>query len=160
MTKLQANLSIDPHTWEKAKSAYESASQRVEELIEADLDVSQIEDKDLLKKKKEDFEEDLEELDEEIKKLQSEKSSMESKLKAVKASLERKKREEKERKNSLEKFRKVFDREYTDDQENADRYPEDGSKGWVKPGHIPKIWVEELDMSKEELWDRCVEKMD
>lgn len=157
MVKSKVTLSIDPYTWEQAKNTYDSASQRIEELIEADIDASQIEDKELLERKKQELEEEIENLGEEIKQKKAEKSSKESELEAVKASLEVKKREEKERKKDIEKFKQVFERNYVDDRENADRYPDDGSRGWVKPDHIPEKWVERLDMSKQDLWERCLE---
>lgn len=135
MAKSRVNLTIDPYTHEKAKDVYNNFSQRVEELIEADLDVSKVQDTDLLKEEIKKKQTELEELNRKLEKLESRKDQVKADLNTAKATLKRKEREEREKSDEMERFNEVFVK--------AD---------WKRPDEIPDYWSDELDMSKDKLW--------
>jgi chromosome segregation ATPase len=140
MAKSRANLTLDPYTHEKAKDVYDNFSQRVEELIEADLDVSQVEDKELLKEEIKKKENELEDVENEISDLEDRRDHLEAELNTAKATLERKEREEKETEQEFDRFKEVFE-----------------EQDWRNPEDIPDYWRRELEMSKEELWEEVTE---
>ena len=135
MVKSRANLTIDPYTHEKAKDVYDNFSQRVEELIQADLDVSQVQDTELLKDEIEKKENELESIKRDMEDLEMKKDKVEADLNTAKATLKRKEREEKEKEDEMQRFKDVFEQ-----------------KEWSSPEQIKDYWSNELDMSKEELW--------
>jgi chromosome segregation protein len=100
--KSKATLSIPSRTWEQAKRTYPNASERVTELLEADLDVSQAEDEELIKQKIQEMEEEKESIESDIADLEEELQGVESELSAARSTLERLQREEEEEKDDLE----------------------------------------------------------
>lgn len=136
MAKSKATISIDPSTWEKAKSTYGSCSERIEELIEADLDVSQLEDVDMVESEINDLEEEKEELEKQKHDLEKEIQRVESELNTAQATLKRLQREKSKESDVLARFKKVFN-----------------ENDWRKPEDIKQFWVEETSKTKEELFD-------
>jgi predicted nuclease with TOPRIM domain len=143
LVKSKATLSLDPHTYEKAKRTYSSVSHRVEELLEADLDASKIDDKDLLREKEDELQSEIEEINQNIEDLQKEKQEVSDQLKVVKSKIERLEAQEEEIADELERFKQVFKK-----------------NDWQEPGEINDYWSQELEKEKQELWNigqNCVE---
>ncbi|MFT4892430.1 MAG: chromosome segregation ATPase [Candidatus Nanohaloarchaea archaeon] len=156
--KAKATLSIDARTWEQAKRTYDNASERITELLEADLDVTQVEDKELLLRKQQELEEERNELQEEIEELQKELGSVESELSATKSSLERLGREKQEKEANLEEFEEAYN------QGEVVKDPDSGKERKVplknfceKPDDIPDKWEQRTGIDKEELWEEVAE---
>lgn len=141
MTKAKATLSLDPHTYEKAKSTFESVSSKVDELLKRELDASQIENIDLLKEEVNQINEEIEEKRKTIDTKKSEVEQLESEKTAIKSKIERKKAKKKEIQDELERFKETFQTQYAEDD------------GWNKPEEIHSHWPNELEKSKEELWE-------
>ncbi|MFB6115316.1 MAG: hypothetical protein ABEK04_03410 [Candidatus Nanohalobium sp.] len=158
MAKSQATISLDPDTWESAKRTYDNASERIQELLEADMDASKIEDEELIQKKINELEEEKESLEQDIDSLEKELAHVESELKAYRSSLEQARREEEEKQDDLAVFLKAFGRNYLDTSRPG-RFDNEKTT-WAKPEHIDSRWVEQLDMSKEELWEKGLEEVD
>lgn len=137
--KSKATLSIPSRTWERAKREYPNASERITELLEADLDVSESDDKSIVKNKIQELQEKKESLEEEHERIQRELNDVESELSASRSTLERLKREEEEVSADLGRFKEVFAEKRSDGD-------------WKDPDRIPKFWVKETGKSKEELF--------
>lgn len=108
MAKSKVTLSIDPYTWEKYKNTYDNASARIQELMEADVDVSKVNDLDLLKDEIRKKEKKLEGLQDEKGRLEKEISKVESDLSTAKATLEKKVQEKEEKSDELSRFEEVY----------------------------------------------------
>lgn len=141
MTKAKATLSLDPRTYEKAKRTYDSVSERVEELLESDLDASKIDDIEVLKEKKEENNQKIEDIDEKIKELKLEKEQFESENIAIDNKIERIKTRKDEKQDELNRFKEVFRKKHKE------------ARDWLEPEDIQDYWPEELEKSKEELWE-------
>jgi len=139
MVKAKVTLSIDANTWEQFKSTYDNASQEVQDLMMSQLDISSIEDVDMVKDKIEELEEEREGLEEDIDKLQAEKQGVESQLSTARATLEKLEREEAEESDVLARFKR-------NSREN--KFPDD----WRKASDIPMRWVEDTKKTREELF--------
>jgi len=139
MAKSRANLTLDPNTHEKAKSVYDNFSQRVEELIQADLDVSQMEDVNMVKDEINNLEEEKGELVEEKEELEKKIQQVESELNTARATLKRLEREEADESDGLATFK-----------ENCSEgtFPNE----WRKPDDIPSFWIDETGKNREELF--------
>jgi len=103
------------------------------------LDISSIEDVDMVKDKIEELEEEREGLEEDIDKLQAEKQGVESQLSTARATLEKLEREEADESDGLATFK-----------ENCSEgtFPNE----WRKPDDIPSFWIDETGKNREELF--------
>lgn len=137
LTKCKATLSLDPHTYEKAKNTYDSVSEKVDQLLEESLDMQNVDDIEILKKEKTKLEEKIEDQKEVISQEQAELESLNEQLNVVNSKIERLEKEKEERKEELERFKKVSFNKADD---------------WNKPDDINDYWEEELDKDNEELW--------
>ena len=136
MAKSRVNLTIDPYTHEKAKDVYDSFSKRVEELVEADLDVQNIDDPELIRNEIESKEEELEAVEEDLEALRDKKQSLETDLNTARATLEKKQREQEEKQDKWSRFEDIYQQQ-----------------DWNRPEDIPDYWSNELDMDKSELME-------
>lgn len=141
LTKAKATLSLDPYTYEKAKRTYDSVSQRVEDLLNSDLDTTKLDDVELLEKKLGKIDEKINGKNDEIEELELEKRQLEDEKTAIENKIKEKQIEKENREEELEKFNRIFEKNYK------------GQKGWSKPQDISPHWPEELEKSKEELWN-------
>lgn len=122
MTKGRVQITIDPYTHEKAKDVYDNFSARVEELVEADLDVRNIEDPNLIQEEIEELEEEKESLEQEMADLQERLNDVEAELNSARATLEKKRKEEEEKQDTLGRFKEVY--------QDKDRFTEDQKQFW------------------------------
>jgi len=136
MAKSRVNLTIDPYTHEKAKDVYDSFSQRVEELVEADLDVRNIEDPELIREEIEELEEQRKSLQQQMEGLQEQLDDVEANLSTARATLKKKVREEEQKDDALVRFEEVF--------EKNDRF-NDTQK---------QFWMDETGLEWEELKEK------
>ena len=140
MVKSRAQITLDPNTHEKALDVYDNLSQRVNELIQADLDVSQMEDADMVKDEISNLEEEKKQLAEEKEELEKKIQQVESELSTARATLKRLEREEAEESDGLTTFK-----------ENCSEgtFPDE----WRKPEDIPGFWIDETGKTREELFE-------
>jgi len=136
MAKSRVNLTIDPYTHEKAKDAYDSFSQRVQELVEADLDVQNINDPELIKNEIQSKEQELESVEEDLEALREKKERLETDLNTARATLEKKQREQEEKQDKWSRFEDIY-----------------SQQDWNRPEDIPDYWKNELGMEKTELME-------
>lgn len=138
MAKARANITLDPHVLERAKSEFDSVSEEVEDALRKKLELSGNNKVEPLKEKRKNISEELEELKEERKSFQSEITHKENELEAIDTKIEKLKRHKEEKQDEMERFKEVFNCHYNDD--------------WREPEDINNHWSTTLDKSKEELW--------
>jgi len=143
LTKCKATLSLDPHTYEKAKNTYDSVSGKVNQLLEESLDMERVNDVEILEKEKAKLEEEIKEQREVVSEEKAELESLNEELNAVNSKIERLQKEKEEREEEFERFMRIFSQK-TDD--------------WHKPDDIKDYWAEKLDKDKEDLWEIATEK--
>ena len=140
MVKAKVTLSIDANTWEQFKRTYDNASQEIQELMISQLDISKIEDVDMIEERIKELEEERDELEDDIDKLQAQKEGVESELNTARATLEKLEREEANESDGLATFK-----------ENCSEgtFPDE----WRKPDDIPSFWIDETGKNREELFE-------
>jgi len=136
MVKAKVTLSIDANTWEQFKRTYDNASEEVQELMISQLDISKIEDVEMIEQRIEELEEERNELQEDIDNLQAQKEGVESELSTARATLEKLQREEQQESDALSRFKKVFEQ-----------------NDWREPEDIKQFWVDETGKNREELFE-------
>lgn len=139
MAKTRGSVTIDPQVWERAKTEFESVSQEVEDSLRNKLKLSRDNSIEPLKQKKQKLEGTLEDLKGEKEKVQYDIKEKEEELKAVETKIEELNRKQKEIQKELERFKDVFGKQYADN--------------WGEPDDIQEYWVNQLDKSKQELWE-------
>ena len=139
MAKARANITLDPHTLERAKSEFDSVSKEVEDALKKKLELSGNDEVEPLKEKRENISEELQELKEKRKSFQSQITQKENELEAIETKIEKLKRQKEENQDELETFKEIFNEHYNED--------------WREPEDIKKYWSTTLDKSREELWD-------
>jgi len=87
VAKSKATLSIDPQTWEQFKNETDSASKKIEELLESYLS-SRANDLQDLQARKQELKTEIQEQDQVISEAENKKNQLQSELKQIEAAIE------------------------------------------------------------------------
>lgn len=152
MAKKTVHITVDALEWEQYKDMVDNASKDIRGYISTRVNT----DYPGNSKRIRELESTLQEKREKKEEFEEEMAKLQRELSALKAKKKAEEKIEETREQALERFQKVFDNNFVE-TDYPDRYPDDGSKGWVKPKHIPDEWVKETGMSREELWNEVQE---
>lgn len=153
-THCRVTVTGDPFDVEKAKNQDINLSKVFREALKKELDVSQLDNPDIIRDEIKGIQEELEELREEKEALEKRISDKETELSTAKASLEKLEREEDEKDGHVGRFKEIFDKQTADNRSGAGQYQtEDKGAPWQEPEDIPDFWTEKTGKTREELWE-------